>query len=70
MLASSVAAQGSKHDSDISLGYLEEGLVDSVYEPTEVPFVEPACAGAEAPELPIRQEVLDAADITRRGMRS
>ena len=53
MLTAGVAAQGGKHDSDISLGYLEEGLVDSEYESTEISFIEPACAGAEAPELSI-----------------
>ena len=53
MLPAGVAAQGSKHDSDISLGYLEEGLVDSVYESAEISFIEPACAGAEAPKMPI-----------------
>jgi hypothetical protein len=53
MFTAGIAAQGSEHDRDISFGYLEEGLVDSVYESTEVSPVEPACAGAEAPKMPI-----------------
>jgi hypothetical protein len=44
-----IAAQESKHDSDIILGYLEDMLVDSVYESTEISFIEPACAGGETP---------------------
>ena len=49
MFTADIAAQGSKHDSDITLGYLEDRLVDSVYESTEISFIEPACAGGEAP---------------------
>ena len=69
MFTAGVAAQGSEHDRDISFGYLEEGFVDSEYESTEISFIEPAGTGAEAPELPICQEALDAVDRPRRGMR-
>jgi hypothetical protein len=53
MFTAGVAAQGGKHDIEISLRYLEQRLVDSVYESTRISFIESACAGAKASKMPI-----------------
>jgi hypothetical protein len=53
MFTAGVAAQRGKHDRDISFGYFEDGLVDSVYESMEISVIEPAGTRAEAPKMPI-----------------
>jgi len=53
MFTAGVATQRGKHDRDISFGYFEDGLVDSVYESMEISVIEPAGTRAEAPKMPI-----------------